>query len=441
LGAPLVTLALRRLRGISLPDGTVSIGVGLLVAGLAQYGFLAIAARSLGPVRYAPLATFWSLLFVVGPGFFLPLELEVSRALAARLARGDGGRPLVLRAAAGGGAVLVVLVVGSAIASGPIDRRLFNNDPIMVWALIAGLGAYYVEHLTRGTLAGNSHFRGYGLLVGGEGVLRVLLCTVLALLGATIAGWFGFAVVVGSLMAVGVALAGRRGLLLPGPPASWGELSRALGYLLMSSVLSLLLLNGGTVAVQLLATPGQEAAAGRFLTARIIAFMPVYLFQAVPAALLPKLSRLAAEGRMAEFRKVILELTVLVGLLGTSGVGMLTAFGPAASHLLFGGAFDVGLLDYALLSASGAVVMVGTVLYQSLVALSGYERATAGILVGTVSFVLVTAIGSQLFLRVELGLLAGAIASSAVMAALLIFLIRTRSRLQTEQRSATAPSA
>jgi O-antigen/teichoic acid export membrane protein len=436
-----VTSVLARLHRNPLPEGSLSIGLGLVVAGLTQYGFLAIAARALGPVRYAPLATFWSLLFVVGPGFFLPLELEVSRAIAARRARADGGRPLVIRAAAGGGALLGVLVIATAIASGPIDQRLFDGDPIMVWALVAGLCAYYLEHLTRGTLAGNGRFGGYGVLLGSEGLLRMLLCLALTVIGATIAGWFGFAMVMASFMAIGLALAGRRGLLLPGSPASWGELSRALGYLLVSSVLSLLLLNGGTVAVQLLATPAQEAAAGRFLTARIIAFIPVFLFQAVPAALLPRLSRLAAEGRMAEFRKVILELTLLVALLGTSGVGMLTAFGPVASHLLFGGAFDLGRVDYALLSAAGAVFMVGTVLYQSLVALSGYERATAGMLVGTVSFVVVTAIGSQLFLRVELGLLAGAIASSAVMAILLISLLRTRATLDTEPRIAKAPSA
>jgi O-antigen/teichoic acid export membrane protein len=436
-----VTLALRPLRGMSLPNGTLSIGLGLLVAGLAQYGFLAIAARSLGPVHYAPLATFWSLLWVVGPGFFLPLELEVSRALAARLACGEGGRPLVLRAAAAGGALLVVLVVGSAIASGPIDRWLFNNDPIMVWALTSGLCAYYLAHLARGTLAGNSRFRGYGLLLGSEGVLRVLLCSVLAVIGATIAGWFAFALVMASVMAVGVALAGRRGLLLSGPPAPWGELSRSLGYLFVSSVLSSLLLNGATVAVQLLATPAQEAAAGRFLTARIIAFSPIYLLYAVAAALLPRLSRLAAAGRLAEFRTVVLELVLLVGLLGTAGIPMVTAFGPVATHLLFGSAFDLGRFDYALLSTACAVFMLGMVLSQSLIALSGYGRAAAGALAGTVCFILVTAIGSQLLLRVEFGLLAGAIGSSAVMATLLGALIRDRARLDTAPRVADAPSA
>ena len=226
------------------------------------------------------------------------------------------------------------------------------------------------------------------------------------------------------------------GCSIQGRAASWGELSRALGYLLASSVLSLVLLNGGTVAVQLLATPAQEVAAGQFLTARIIAFIPVYLFQAVPAALLPRLSRLAASGRFAEFRKVLLELVVFVGLLGTVGIAVLAALGPVASHLLFGSAFDLGHLDYALLSAAGAVFMLGIVLGQSLIALSGYPRAAAGTLAGVVSFVVVTAFGSQLFLRVELGLLAGAIASSGVMAMLLVPLIRARARVDTEPRIA-----
>jgi O-antigen/teichoic acid export membrane protein len=120
---------------------------------------------------------------------------------------------------------------------------------------------------------------------------------------------------------------------------------------------------------------------------------------------------------------------------------MLAAFGPVASHLLFGSAFDLGHFDYALLSAAGAVFMVGMLLGQSLIALSGYQRAAAGTLAGAVSFVVVTALGSQLLLRVELGLLAGAIASSGVMAMLLVPLIRARARDATEPRIANAPSA
>jgi hypothetical protein len=49
-----------------------------------------------------------------------------------------------------------------------------------------------------------------------------------------------------------------------------------------------------------------------------------------------------------------------------------------------------------------------------------------------VVFFAVTAVGSSLFLRVELGLLCGAVASSAVMAALLLPLLRERGAIETE---------
>ena len=73
-----------------LPEGTFAVGVGLLVAGVTACGFLVVSARALGKTEYAPLSVLWSLVFLAGPGFFLPLEQEVSRALAARRARGEG---------------------------------------------------------------------------------------------------------------------------------------------------------------------------------------------------------------------------------------------------------------------------------------------------------------------------------------------------------------
>ncbi|MGH8976031.1 MAG: hypothetical protein ACRD0C_22825, partial [Acidimicrobiia bacterium] len=56
-----------------LPEGTLAVGAGLIISGVAAYGFLAISARALGPSRYAPLGVLWALMFVAGPGFFLPL--------------------------------------------------------------------------------------------------------------------------------------------------------------------------------------------------------------------------------------------------------------------------------------------------------------------------------------------------------------------------------
>src|SRR5437762_8017137 len=74
----------------AIPEGTLPVGIGLLVAGTTSYAFLVLSARGLGPARYATLSALWALVFVAGPGFFIPFEQDVSRAVAARHARHVG---------------------------------------------------------------------------------------------------------------------------------------------------------------------------------------------------------------------------------------------------------------------------------------------------------------------------------------------------------------
>ena len=428
---------------VPLPQGAIAIGVGLVVAGISQYGFLAIAAHALGTQRYAPLATFWALLFVCAPGFFLPLEQEVGRALAARRARGEGGRPLVVKAAIAGGGMTAVLVLVTVLAAGPLTAHLFHDDGAFVWALGAGFVIFAAQYLTRGTFAGNGRFGPYGALLAIEGALRVAAALALAVAAIRVAGPFGLVLVGGSVMAVAVVVSGRRGLLRPGPPAAWSELSSALGFLLLASVMTQYLLSIGTVAVQILATPAQQAAAGRFLNSRIVAYVPIFLFQAVQAALLPKLSALAARGRHVEFRRILVELLLLVAGLGAVATVGLTILGPPITKLIFSGGFELGHLDFGLLAGSCGVFMIAQVLSQALISLSGYARVAAGWLAGGIAFTAVTAAGSDLFLRVETGLVAGSVATVAVMAVLLVPLLRTRAAAHegAELVAASAPVA
>jgi O-antigen/teichoic acid export membrane protein len=423
------------LRRNPLPEGTITVGAGLAVAGLAQYGFLAISAHALPPDRYAPLATFWALLFVSGPGFFLPLEQETARAIAARRVRGLGGRPVVARAAFAGLGLSAALVLAVAVASGPVDQRIFNGDPVLLVGLILGLVMFPVQFLARGSLAGNGRFAPYGVLLAGEGIFRMVFAAVLFAAGLKVAGPFGIVMVIASFVAIAIAVTGRRGLLQPGPKASWEEISNALGFLLVASVFTQFLLSIGTVAVQLLAGPTQKAAPGQFLDSRIVAYAPIFLFQAVQAALLPKLSALAAAGRYHEFRKLLAQLLLLVVALGVVAVVGFAALGPFVTQRLFGNAYALGNLDFALLSASCGGFMAAQVLSAALIALSAYRRVAAGWVSGGMAFVLVTLIGSQLFLRVELGLIAGAVAAFAVMAALLLPLLRSRTTSATEPRT------
>ena len=435
-----VSLPATQRRRNPLPEGTITVGVGLFISGLAQYGFLAISAHALPPERYAPLATFWALLFVAGPGFFLPLEQETARAIAARRVRHLGGRPVVSRAAFAGISLAACLVIAVGLAASPVDQRIFNSDSALLAALVVGLVMFPLQYLARGTLAGNGRFAPYGLLLAGEGILRMLFAAVLFVAGLVVAGPFGVAMVIASLVAIVIAVAGRRGLLQPGPKATWEEVSNALGFLLIASVSTQFLLSIGPVAVQLLATSSQKAAPGQFLDSRIVAFAPIFLFQALQAALLPKLSALAAAGRLPEFRKLLAQLLVLVAVVAVIAVAGFATLGRPVTQRLFGNAYALGSLDFALLSASCGGFMVAQVLSQALIARSAYRRVAAGWLSGAAAFVAVTAVGTQLFLRVELGLIAGAIASVALMGALLVPLLRSRTTPETEPRTASRPA-
>ncbi|HLF39831.1 MAG TPA: hypothetical protein VI854_00010, partial [Acidimicrobiia bacterium] len=395
-----------------LPEGTLSVGAGLIVSGVAAYGFLVITARALGPERYAPLGVLWALMFVAGPGFFLPLEQEVGRALASRRARGLGGGPVIRRATLAGGAVATVLILGTAGAGPAILDHLFDNEILLLAGFMFGLAGYFAEHLVRGTLSGNGRFATYGLVIASEAVLRLVGCLVLAVVGVKTAGPYGVILGVAPFAATALALRRERNLVTPGPDAPWAELSTALGYLLAGSVLAQLLVNSGVLAVQILAEGDQEALAGRFLNGLIIARVPLFMFQAVQAALLPKLASLAGAGLHDDFRAGLKRLLIVVVGIGAVATATASVIGPDVVRILFGKGFELSRVDLAYLAGASAAYMLALALAQALIALSAYPRVVAGWAAGIVTFVVVTATQSGLLPRVERGFLAGSLVSA-----------------------------
>lgn len=89
-------------RKLPVPEGTYAVGLGLLISGITAYGFQILAFKGLTKSEYAALNGLWILVFVVAPGFFLPLEQEVGRAVADRRSRLIGGGPVVRKAARAG---------------------------------------------------------------------------------------------------------------------------------------------------------------------------------------------------------------------------------------------------------------------------------------------------------------------------------------------------
>ena len=406
-------------RSNPLPEGTLAVGAGLIVSGVTSYGFLAISARALGPERYAPLGVLWALTYVVCPGVFLPLEQEVGRALSNRRAKGLGGGPLIHRAALAGGVAAAVLIAVTA-GTGPLSLpHLFDHKVLLLVALMVALAGYYVEFLVRGVLSGNGRFGSYGVILGSEAFLRMVACAALAFVGVDTVGPYGVIIGLSPIAATLLGVRKERNLVRPGPDAPWSELSSALGYLLAGSVMAQMLVNAGVFAVQILADAeqkGKHGVAGRFLNGLIIARIPLFMFQAVQAALLPKLAHLAGAGRHADFRTGLKRLLLVVVAIGVLATVTAFAIGPFVVTTLFGADFRLSHTDLGYLAAASAVYMLALALAQALIALANYPRVVVGWAVGLVVFVVVTALSHDLLPRVEQGFLAGSVASAVAMA-------------------------
>lgn len=405
-----------------LPDGTLTVGAGLVVNGVMSYAFLGIAARTLGTVAFAPLSVFWALIYLVCPGFFLPLEQETSRALANRWARGLGVGTLVRQAGQLGAGLMTVLVVATAVLAPVLLDHFFDDQVLIVVALVCAIVGYAAVHLARGTLAGLGRFRGYSKYYVYENTIRVAACLVLVVLGSRTAGPYALAAGLAPALALALALAGEHDLSSPGPEADWAELRAAMGSLLAASVLTAFLLYAGVLAVELLSDDADEAAASVFLAGLAVSRVPVFLFQAVQAALLPKLSALAGAGRFHEFRDRLRRLLTAVGAIGLAGVVGAGLLGPILIRILFGDDYALDGVDLVMLAISSAAFMLAVALGQALIALEGQSQVALGWLAGVVAFFVFTAMGDDLFRRVEAGLAGG----SAVAALVIGLLARHR---------------
>lgn len=400
-----------------LPVGTAPIVIGLVINGLSTYAFLVLARRAVGDEAYGGLAVLWALVYILGPGLFQPLEQEVARATAARGSRGEGSAPVLDQAARVGALALGVVFAGVLIAwplglAGMLDNRID-----LLVALLLGLAAFAFAELCRGILSGRHMFNEYGRYFAAEGISRMLIAAVLAVIGVEIVGVYavtmGAAFVCGTLVAVWRI----RPFVHPGPDATLGEITPAMGLLLATSISEAFLLNVGPVAVSIVGDELGEEAPGVFLNGLIISRIPLFFFQAVKASLLPALSKSAADGDLDGFREVQLRLVGAVLIVATTSTVAIAFIGPWLVEALF--ADELTGRDMALLSASGGGLMVLLSLSLGLVALEHTRLAIVGFVTAVVAFPVALQFATEPFLQVEIGLLAAVVSGSIVTAALL----------------------
>ena len=224
----------------------------------------------------------------------------------------------------------------------------------------------------------------------------------------------GMPVAVAPLFAV--AYVARRGALRtdPGPPAEWSEVTPNLGWLLVGSVCAATLLNAGPITASLLASDDEEALITAFSYGVLLSRIPLFMFQAVQAALLPRLSRQAAQGAYAEFRsglKRLMLLVLAVGVAGTLGAFLL---GPWVLHLVYDA--DLSGRTLAMLTLSSALYMLALATAQAVIALQGHSLVAIGWVLGLSSFVLTTWLSSgEVYRRIEIGLVVSSLVALAAL--------------------------
>jgi O-antigen/teichoic acid export membrane protein len=419
---------------IPLPEGTLAVGGGLLVAGISSYAFFKVGQEALGKEDFKPIVALWFATFVLAPGFFLPLEQEMGRALAHRRALNQGGRPVVARIVPLGAAVAGIIVAVLAGLSSLATREFFEGYALVTAALIIAFVAYAPTHLARGICSGQGRFSSYGIVMGADGFVRIVGCIVFWQMGITNVGAYAMLIALSPLS--GVLVVWLRGDIktTPGPVAPWSEVTPNLGWLLLGSLMGAGLVNAGPIAINVLATDGQSELVTAFGNGVLLSRVPLFLFQAVQAALLPRLALLAAQGDLVEFRngfRRLMQVVIFVGVVGTVGS---FAFGPPLLKIVYDDVLNRSSLT--MLALGSALYMVALATAQAVIALNGHALVGMGWLLGMITFVGCTWLASDnLYLRVEIGLVASSLVALAVFAVSLIRLLKEGANITPESLS------
>ncbi|WP_329420552.1 lipopolysaccharide biosynthesis protein [Streptomyces sp. NBC_01268] len=400
--------------GTALPRGTAFVGIGTVVLGGANYVHLAAAGHSLSVDDMASFSVLWTAVASIGLGLFFPVEQEITRVVAARVVAGDGALPVLRRGAALSFGLLAAVLVPLALFAEPLADLFFHGDESLVLAVGGAFAALAVAYVTRGVLAGLGRFEAYGLQLGLDGLLRIVLSVGLALGGVTSAFAFAAVMTVAPLIAVAVTLPPVFRGAKAGSTAQWGELIEHLGLLVGSTLLAQVLVNIAVISTKLIATD-DSALVAALLSALVLVRVPLFAFGAFQASLLAGLSTAQAEGDAPAYRRLLMRACGLTAGLGVAfGIGVV-ALGPVLLPVLFGSPDVLGPVDFAWLSLGTLLYMLAMVLGQALLTSGAARQQLLAWVVGTGVLVAVTLSPLELRTRVEVAYAMGSLAVVAYM--------------------------
>ncbi len=127
----------------TLPRGTFPIASGMVVGAITGYVVVIVVNKAVGNQAYAGFGAFWSLIFVVGPGLFLPIEQEISRAISHRAAHSDGGAPIIrLATTMAATLALVVGLIFACLSPFFVTHVFHGNGYLQIGFIIGIVGRY-----------------------------------------------------------------------------------------------------------------------------------------------------------------------------------------------------------------------------------------------------------------------------------------------------------
>lgn len=350
---------------------TSALAAGSVLNGLLAYVFFALSTRHLGAADAAAVSVLWTYWSFAAAVLTFPLQHWIARTVAADRHEGS------VRAAL---PRIGQLVLGVGLLSGLVAwlgrDLLFHRDdlwfPLLVASVTVGSGFIGV---VRGGLAARHRFVGSAIVMVGEGGTRVLLATLLVLLGMRANVGFGAALAAGALAGMWFPSAylfdrdrSGRARTTGAPASPVAFLGGAGGGQLVGQAI----LTGGPI---LLAVAGGTPAQVTALFAGLALFRAPYTVAiGLVSQITGRLTTLLVAGHFAALARVraVVAAATVVGAAGAAGVGYV--WGPWLVRLIFG---DTVILpaDVSMLVAVGSTLALGNLV--TTVALLAQDRAHA----------------------------------------------------------------
>jgi O-antigen/teichoic acid export membrane protein len=378
-------------------------GGGLLVVGIAGYGFIALSGHTLSAADSAVVSSLYLMINIIGPGVFVALEQETSRSVASQLAKGGRAAPVARRAATLAVVLLVALLVVLAAISPVLVSRALGGHWSLFAAVLLGTTTSAMVYLARGVLGGTRRFVGYSATLALEGAARLLPSVIIAISGAPNAAAYALLFAAGSAFGAFAGLPWLRRLDTAGVgvPALVGVDGQPLGVpsgpddtTLTQMASATLVLAGSTLLSQLVANlapivvasrlSADPATAAAFTSAFILVRIPFFLFAPVQAMLLPTLTTAATRGQFSVFRRTLRLILTAIACVGIPGAVASLLVGPWAVQILFGAHVRLSGLMLGVLGIGTIGLMIAQVLQPALVALGRHRSVTLSWLLGSV---------------------------------------------------------